>query len=213
MLWADIGPRDLPPPVVTCWDGTEAAADDCPALEGLAALRWVFPSFRPDADGCEPVAYQDIGTPRPLEYACPVRVGGRRASVNYSERSDLARGLSYFDNRYTLPPEKVARGTRLVYRDAEPRKDGTYEVTVALTKYPFAVTVSATNERLRDQALDTYVRFRPSGTLLVRKPAPADTSDTADTLRHRRLRSAPSISPGGWLPPPLRARRGGRRSG
>ena len=173
MLWAEVTPTPVTAPVVTCWDRTADAAADCPAPEGLAGMRWVFPSFRPGADKCKQVAYKDNGTPRPLEYSCKVRVAGTTARVNYSERSDLERGLTYFANRYdNVRPLAIGGGARLIYRDPEPQKDGTYEVTVAYTTYPFAVTVTAVNERLRDRVLDDEVKYRAARYLVVRPPTP-----------------------------------------
>ncbi|MGA8846373.1 MAG: hypothetical protein WB471_07150 [Nocardioides sp.] len=179
LLWADVTPTPAAAAIVTCWDGSEAVAAECPDPAGLAGLRWVFPSFRQAAEGCSKVTYPDTGVPRPLEYACKVRVRGGRASVNYSERSDLERGLRYFDQRYPdIRPVRTAGGARLIYSSSTPRKDGSYEVTVALTTYPFAVTVSAATERLRDAALEKRVTYRADRFLSV-QPPPEQGPDSA----------------------------------
>lgn len=171
MLWAEAAPDPVPEPVVTCWDDSASIAADCPDPAGVPGMRWVFPSFRPGSDRCTKVAYRDTRTPRPLEFTCQVRIGGGRAEISYSERSDLERGLAYFAATYDgVLPVREAGGARLVYRGTAPRPDGTYAVTVALTPYPFAVTVSAANERLRDAALDNRVRFRNDQFLTVRPP-------------------------------------------
>ncbi|CAN5362572.1 hypothetical protein BH09ACT12_BH09ACT12_34210 [soil metagenome] len=173
LLWAPAPPASAPAPVVVCWDRSQHPATECPPPSGLPGLRWVFPSFDPSDDTCSTVVYKDNGSPRPLEYSCKVRIAGTTAWVNYSERSSLDRGLNYFANRYDgVRPVEIAAGTRVVYRDPAPRKDGTYEVTVSYTRYPFAVTVSAVNERLRDKALKKAVTFRPERFVLVR-PTPA----------------------------------------
>ncbi len=171
LLWGEATPEPAPARVVTCWDDSASAVADCPDPAGLPGLRWVFPSFRPAKGSCEKAADRDTGTPRPLEYTCQVRVGGGKARVTYSERSDLERGLRYFTKRYDgVRPVRTAGGARLVYRSTSPRKDGTYDVTVALTTYPFAVTVSAANERLRDAALKKRVTYRDAQFLTVRPP-------------------------------------------
>lgn len=171
LLWAEVTPAPVAAPIVTCWDDSEAIAADCPDPAGLPGLRWVFPSFRPAADRCKKVVYRDVGTPRPLEHTCTVRVGGGKARISYSERTDLESGLRYFDQRYAgARPVRTAGGARLIYSSSTPRRDGTYDVTVALTTYPFAVTVSAVNERLRDAALKNKVTYRANRFLSVKPP-------------------------------------------
>jgi len=174
MLWAEPTSTPAPEPVVTCWDGSEEVATDCPAPTGPAGLRWVFPSFRPGDQRCSKVVYEDKGASGPLEYSCRTRVEGTTARVRYSERSSLQGGLTYFDKRFDDDPQPVAAGTRLLYRDTAPRRDGTYEATLAYVNLPYAVTVNAVNERLRDRVLDD-VRLRPERYLRVRPgPAPAE---------------------------------------
>lgn len=171
LFWAEVTPTTVAAPIVTCWDDSEAIAADCPDPTGLPGLRWVFPSFRPAADRCSKVTFRDVGTPRPLEHTCTVRVAGGKASISYSERTDLESGLRYFDERYAgSRPVRTAGGARLLYSSSAPRKDGTYDVTVALTTYPFAVTVSAGNERVRDAALQRKVKYRSSRFLTVQPP-------------------------------------------
>ena len=174
MLWGEPrgGFRDTAQPVVTCWDGTADVAEACPEPTGLAGLKWVFPSFRPGSEACRKVVYDGAGASGPLEYRCRVRVDGTVAQVRYSERSDLTRGLAYFAKRYDgIEPESTANDTRLAFRDPEPRRNGTYEVTVAYADHPFAVMVSATNERRRDQVLREAVDLRPARYLAVQPPA------------------------------------------
>ncbi|MAS55929.1 MAG: hypothetical protein CMJ44_15145 [Pimelobacter sp.] len=171
MLWAEVQPDPPPAPIVTCWNDAVEVADECPTPTGVPGLRWAFPSFKPGSAACKPVVYPDNGNPRPLEYTCRQRISGTRATVNYSERSDLERGLNYFANRYDgIRPARTGAGTRVVYRDPSPRKDGTYELTVAYTAYPFAVSVRAVNERLRDAVLSDVVTFRPERFMLVQPP-------------------------------------------
>lgn len=171
LLWTETTPDAATGPVVVCWDGSEAVAADCPDPAGLAGLRWVFPSFRLGADGCKRVTFRDTSTARPLEYTCTVRARGGRAGVKYSQRSDLQSGLDYFANRYDgVRPERTAGGARLVYRDRARSDRGSFDVTVALTTYPFAVTVSADTKRVREAALAKWVSFRDDQFLSVRPP-------------------------------------------
>lgn len=168
LLWAEVAPDPVTAPVVACWDGSEASAPDCPPPTGLAGLRWVFPSFRPFGGACDKVVYKKGRGTRPLAYVCTVRLGGRTARVTYSERSDLEGSLDFFARRYDeVRPVSTAGGARLVYSDPAPRKNGTYEAAVALTTYPFSVTVSAVNERLRDAVLDKRVGYRASRFLRI----------------------------------------------
>ncbi|WP_323793553.1 hypothetical protein [Nocardioides sp.] len=171
MLWGETRATPTASPTVTCWDGTEDTEEACPEPTGVAGLRWVFPSFRPNTDACREVVYEDAGSTGPLEYVCRVRVAGTKARVRYSERSNLQRGLNYFGKRYDgFDPEPVAAGSRLAFRSDEPFKNGTYEVTVAYVEHPFAVTVNAVNERLRDRVLRQSVNLRPARYLSVRPP-------------------------------------------
>lgn len=169
MLWGETR-SSTAEPVVTCWDGSEATVDACPTPSGEAGLRWVFPSFRPASDSCREVVYENVSA-GPFEYLCRVRLQGSTAEVRYSKRAGLERGLAYLSRRYEgVEPTEVARGSRIVYRDSEPRKNGDYELTVAYVDHPFSVTVSADNERRRDRVLRTSVDLRPAQYLSVRPP-------------------------------------------
>lgn len=169
MLWAEVPSSPPTARSVTCWDGSESPRADCPVPEGAAGLQWVFPSFRPNGGRCVEVAFPDNGGPRPTQYDCEARVDGAAVTVGYSQRSTLTRGMSYFAKRYPgVEPKEQAGGERLLYRDAAPRADGTFEVTVSYTKYPYAVTVSAASLALADAGLDELVQFRPSAFILSR---------------------------------------------
>ncbi len=175
MLWGQDAPAAATEQVVTCWDGTEAFAAGCPETTGVPGLRWTFPSFEPGSSQCRKVTYRGDPATRPLEFSCRTRVDGTAARISYSERSNLERGLAYFDKRYQgVRPTRIGAGTRIVYRDPEPRKDGSYEVTVAYADHPFAVTVNAVNERLRDRVLDDSVSSRPARFVQVRPAKSAE---------------------------------------
>lgn len=180
MLFEDPTPAAAPAPEVTCWDGTVDVATACSAPTGKAGLRWVFPSFDPQAQRCREVVYRKAGEAGPLEFSCRTRVQGTTARISYSERSSLQSGLEYFAKLYggvTATP--AAGGTQLVYRDPAPTGKGTYRATIAYTASPFAVTVTARNERLRDAVLDDAVRLRPERYLSVRPTQSAEESDAA----------------------------------
>lgn len=162
---------DHPPAArsVTCWDGSEAPRADCPAPDGADGLRWVFPSFRPKSGRCDEAVFSGRARTRPTQYDCVVRLQGKPVTLTYSQRSTLTRGLSYFTKRYPgIKPRALAGGDRLRYRDAAPRPDGTFEVTVGYARYPYAVTVGAESLRLADAALAQLVEFRPEANILVR---------------------------------------------
>ena len=168
MLWEDLPESTPAARSVTCWDGSESPRTDCPVPTGAAGLRWVFPSFRPSGR-CVAATFADDGGPRPTQYDCTLRLGGAPVTVSYSQRSTLTRGLSYFAKRYDgIQPRTVAGGERLLYRDAAPRADGSFEVTASYARYPFAVTVGAPSLALADRALADLVDFRPAAFVLVR---------------------------------------------
>jgi hypothetical protein len=176
MLWGEPTRAPEAAPVVTCWDGSEEVAADCTEPTGVAGLRWVFPSFKPGEQRCSKVEYENAAS-GPLEYACRKRVEGTTARISYSERATLEGGLTFFANRYDgVDPVPTAAGTRTIYRESEPRGDGRYDVTVAYVNHPYAVTVTAVNERLRDKVLSDAVTFRPERYLMVR-PTPASEAE------------------------------------
>lgn len=169
MLFEDKVPAPPTPRSVTCWDGSQAPRVDCPVPDGAAGLQWVFPSFRPKSSRCIEALFADNEATRPTQFDCAQRLQGASVTLSYSQRSTLARGLSYFDKRYPgIEARKVAGGERLVYRDAAPRSNGTFEVTATYTDYPYAVTVGAPSLALADAALDQLVTFRPSSFVVVR---------------------------------------------
>ncbi len=169
MLWGETR-SPTAEPVVTCWDGSDATADACPVPSGAAGLRWVFPSFRPNSESCREVVYENVSV-GPFEYVCRMRVQGTRVKVSYTKRAGLERGLAYLGRRYDgVEPEEVARGSRIVYRDPEPTRNGSYELTVAYLDHPFSVTVSAPDERLRDRVLRESVDLRPARFVTVQPP-------------------------------------------
>ncbi|CAN5641909.1 hypothetical protein BH11ACT8_BH11ACT8_32610 [soil metagenome] len=172
MLWADIPDASSSARDVVCWDGSEAPRADCALPSGAKGLHWVFPSFRPNGGRCEQAVFTDAGRDRPLQFDCTQRVKGAQVTVSYSQRSTLKRGQSYFSHRYPgVATTKQAGGERLLYRDAAPRGDGTFEATVSYVRYPFAVTVNAATPELVDAALDSLVSYRPASFVTVRPPA------------------------------------------
>lgn len=176
LLWSDSvsAAADM---VVTCWDGSEQSAEDCGDPTGVAGLRWAFPSFKPGDQRCTR-AGASLERDGVLEFTCRQRLDGTPVRITYSERASLEREADYLDQRY---PDVRATSTgdragdRTVYRDPAPRPNGTYEVAVSYDDFPFAVTVSGVNERLRDAALDDVVTLRPDRFMRVRPTRQAGT--------------------------------------
>ncbi len=166
-LWADLPPKTVPPVLVTCWDGEQA--ESCEEPTDLRGLRWVFPSFRPGAGGCEEVVRDQRNLERPLEWACTARLDGGDVGITYSVRTSTEAGLAYLRRTYPGQPQPAAGGDRLVFADTKPGPDGRYEVAVAYADHPFAVTVSAITLRLCYLALDELVQLRDADQVVVRK--------------------------------------------
>lgn len=165
-LWADIPDRGTAAPDVTCWDGATAPLAECTAPRGRAGLRWVFPSFRRDAEGCTEVRRPDRGRARPTEFSCPVIVDQRPVTIVYSVRTSTSDGLAFLERTYGAPP--VADGDRLVFTADRPDDGGAFRVTVAYAAHPYSVTVEAPDRTVRDTALAELVELRPADRVLTR---------------------------------------------
>ncbi len=164
-LWADLPDRAAAPPDVTCWDGATAPLAECTAPDGRAGLRWVFPSFRRDADSCREIRRPARGRERPTEFTCSVIVDQRPVTIVYSVRTSTTEGLAFLERSYGTEP--VVDGDRLVFTADEPG-EGRYRVTVAYAEHPYSVTVEAPAPDVRDTALAELVELRPARRVLTR---------------------------------------------
>ena len=169
MLLADIPDPEPEATVadVTCWDGTTKAAEDCTSPTGRAGLRWVFPSFKPDLLGCRNVLLEHPEFKRPTMFECDGAVPTGRVTITYSELSAVPAGRAYLEKEYGVAPEEIDDG-RLLWTDSG-ATDGIYEADVMYAEAPFAVEVRARSAQVRDDALDSLIRFRPADHITVRQ--------------------------------------------
>ena len=167
MLWADIPERKLTGPNVTCWDGQEAPVTDCTEPRGSRGLHWVFPSFKPRDERCEPA--KRLSKTSPYVVACTQRFDQRPITVTYTARSSADDLIKALRASYGAKPVSEADGERLVFRTASAGSDGLFRVTVAYAGHPFSVTIEAPDSRVRDTALDELVTFRPADEIVVRQ--------------------------------------------
>jgi hypothetical protein len=156
MMTAEIPPPPEPDVPVTCWDGAEAgSAEACTAPSGEAGLRWVFPTFHPDRDGCVDVLIEHPEYARPAMFECDVKVTGRWVKVTYMELADVDPGRRFFEKEFAdADRERVntAEGEpyRYVWRQ---QTDEGYELATMYTDFPYAVGITAAKAVYRDRAL------------------------------------------------------------
>ncbi|MCW2815252.1 MAG: hypothetical protein JWN84_2707 [Nocardioides sp.] len=169
-LFADVPERVAAPPEVTCWNGSTAPLASCPAPQGKAGLRWVFPSFRiADTDArCAPVQRRSRDSARPVEFACDLSFDQLPVTVTYSARTAVRQGLAFLARTYGAEGVPEADGDRLAFRSGRADDDGAFRVTVAYAEHPYSVTVEAPEAGLRDAALGELVDFRPADALATR---------------------------------------------
>ena len=171
-LWADIPRTAPPPPDVICWNGQVRPSDQCGEPDGVRGLSWVFPSFRPYGGRCEELKRAPRETGRPIEWTCDIPFKKKRVTIAYSKRLSVDDGLRFIARVYDdVEPVRLARGDLIAYKDPYPRSDGTYQLTVAYTGHPFAVTVNAPGIPLRNAALEQLVQFRDAAEISWQPPS------------------------------------------
>lgn len=170
-LWADIPQKTVAGPNVVCWDGRTIPVTDCVEPRGKRGLHWVFPSYKPWDKRCALVGGRSRTVVRPFDVACNVRFDQRPVTVTYAVRGSAEALVAAVRKSYGNRPVTEADGDRIVFRSNRPDAEGLYRTTITYAEHPFAVTVEAPDQRLRDTALDELVRFRPADQIIVRKPA------------------------------------------
>lgn len=154
------------PAAVVCWDGVERPRAKCGIPQGVAGLRYVFPSFQPFSGRCERTRFRDRGQPRPVEFVCGERVRNYPVTVTYTRRTTVVRGLSYVASLYPdIKPTRSAGGELVTYRSPDDRG---YSLTRLYQRFPFSVSVHAPTKKLREVAVTELVRTRPAGRIAVR---------------------------------------------
>jgi len=156
MMTAEIPPPE-PDVQVTCWDGAEAgSAEGCTAPSGEAGLRWVFPTFHPDRDGCVDVLIEHPDYARPAMFECDVKVAGHWAKVTYTELADVDTGRRFFEKEFAdADRERVntAEGEPYRYVWRQQTDEEGYELATMYTDFPYAVSITAAKPVDRDRAL------------------------------------------------------------
>lgn len=145
--------------VIRCWDDNPAEGySACPALRGVAAMRWLFPGLARDFSSCEPASAYD-GKLR--AYACTVEgAGNRSARVVYSEWTSFALGDSHYRRKYGSP-ESRAGGFNIwdtVYVSERFQTSRMYSSSL-----PFSVTVASKSEQLATEVMNR-LEIRSSST-------------------------------------------------
>ena len=170
LLFAEVPAKAPDPVTVTCWDGEQRTdPEECGQPTGARGLRWVFPAFRPQSEGCRDVLADFPTFQGPTMWACEAEVSGSPVLITYSELTDLEEGLDYLEETYDDSQRTVVKapaGRPVRYEWRRPFEDG-FTVISVFAEHPFAVEVRAEDEGVREEALAT-VRFRPPGAISYR---------------------------------------------
>lgn len=171
LLFAQVPEPEPEPATVTCWDGEERAdADDCGQPTGVRGLRWVFPSFRPGDQDCRNVRDDHPDFQGPTIWACFVEIAGSPVRVTYSELTEVAESIAYLEKSHRGVERTTVRsrdGSAVRY-EWRRRFEGGYVLISVYAEHPYAVEVRAEDAVLREDALETVVRFRPPGAISYR---------------------------------------------
>jgi hypothetical protein len=154
-----------PPTSYRCWSGSKvAAADECPTLNGVAGLTWVFPSLDPEA--CTNRLATDPSPRLRQLYECEVDVAGSRVTVDYVEWRSIADALDYYDAWGTRRVSiRGAGGRPLRFGWLMTTPGGSYVGALAYTDAPYSVSVTAPDEATRARAAREVIRLRPTARL------------------------------------------------
>lgn len=124
------------PTPATCWDGTEVdAIETCEPATGPAGLRYVFPDFDFEGEGC-PATPERLDVTRRDHYSCPPGGGGDPLRFNFSEFDTHRDGVTYYTDDAGISPTAVGdllrwdRFTGKEHKTALLYRDGTWGVTV-----------------------------------------------------------------------------------
>jgi hypothetical protein len=166
----DSGPSGGPAaqkPAATCWDGRKARRLSlCGLPQGVAGLRYVFPSLAVEGDGrCHRSAQPSIGYDTVLSWTCFDHADGQPVTITYDQVSNLRQAKHWFEtayvngSRHNLPGP---HGGRVVWfdGDSQPAK-----ATGMYNQFPYAVSVWAPTRQAAKAAWAHIVQLRPSRTI------------------------------------------------
>lgn len=163
MLWEEV--PGAATEKVQCWDGERVVDEqDCGLPEGVAGLRWVFPSFEPEEDGCRDVLVGNPAFKRPTMWECAVELGGTPVVITYSELTGVKPARRFIRREYGAAERVTVRadnGTPVRYEWRRTLGGGAgFAVTSMYVDLPYAVEVRAEDRGVREDALATIVKFR-----------------------------------------------------
>jgi len=131
---------------VTCWNGEETARrGQCTTPRGVAGLKWVYPSFERDFNGC-----QAVPDPTPAEkvsaWFCPF-AGHPQEGVRYNEWSSASDAEAWHELHYrSYDPEPLHMGSRRVgdlWRRLKSDENGLFTATAVYQDWPFSTSVQS----------------------------------------------------------------------
>lgn len=176
MLWEQVPTAEPEAATVRCWDGERVVDEqDCGLPQGVAGLRWVFPSFRTDQDQCRDVLLDNPEFNRPTVWECTVEIGGAPIVITYSELTGVKPARAFIRREYgdaTRRTVKAKNGTPVRYEWRRRLEDGQDRTGFVLTSmyvgFPYAVEILAEDRVLREDALAMIVRFRGTASISYR---------------------------------------------
>jgi len=134
---------------VTCWNGARVPRrGDCTKPEGLAGLRWVFPSLDRDFEGCN--RRLDV-TPDPAlqSWWCLVKGGAASEGISYGEWAEPGAARRFYSHQYATPAHNfLVEGRPVGHRwiRSEPTRSGFFKISVAYLNLPFSASLYSRSE-------------------------------------------------------------------
>jgi hypothetical protein len=134
---------------VTCWNGARVARrGDCTQPEGLAGLRWVFPSLDRDFERCS--RRLDV-TPDPSlrSWWCLVKGGDSGEGISYGEWEEPAAARRFYSRQYGTPAYNfLVEGRPVGHRwiRSEPTGSGFFKISVTYLNLPFSASLYSRSE-------------------------------------------------------------------
>jgi hypothetical protein len=134
---------------VVCWnDARVARRGDCTQPEGLAGLRWVFPSLDRDFVRCS--RRLDV-TPDPAlrSWWCLVKGGNPGEGISYGEWTEPGAAREFYSRQYgTTPHNFLVEGRPVGFRwiRSEPTRRGFYKISMTYLNLPFSVSLYSRSE-------------------------------------------------------------------
>lgn len=134
-----------PRPTWECWNGARVVQrSSCPALSGVAAVKYVFPS----AQDCRTVG---VGSPRRYGVECVVATGSGKATVRYLQWASVKQASATIGEGYGSARQGWRLGWTWVNTGGGERP---WRRAYLRDKVPFSVQVTAPNQTARQKAVE-----------------------------------------------------------